>query len=48
MPDKITVATRHEFAGGTLYLTVKSVNGAGGISDMEGKVARVSEERIGR
>ena len=47
VPDKIAVASRHEFADGTPYLTVKFVNGAGGISDIEGKVARVSDERIG-
>ena len=48
MPDKIAVATKHEFADRTSYLTVKSVDGAAGISDIEGKVARASDERIGR
>src|SRR5215475_4591901 len=30
------------------FLSVRSVNGAEGISNIEGKVARVSDERVGR
>ena len=33
---------------GNRYASVKSVNGADGISDMEGKVARVSDEGDGK
>jgi hypothetical protein len=46
--DKIAVATGCEFADKTFYLSVKSVNGAGGISNMESGVAKISHKRISK
>jgi hypothetical protein len=39
---------RARISDGNRFASVKSVNGADGISDMEGKVARVSDEGDGK